>query len=136
MMSFLLSSCRVALGFALGTLFGWGLGQHLQDVCAPGVIRPTLNAPEQVAAFLNQLPPIAHATRLLANGVGMFLGLLLLRRLGHQRKSESHALAALFLTASIIDVIRVPHGLTLSLFTLASSLAAVWMGLGFVSRRR
>ena len=134
MMSFLLSSCRVALGFALGTLFGWGLGQLLQDVCAPNVIRPTLNAPEQVAAFLNQLPPIAHANRLLANGVGMFLGLLLLRRLGDPRKPESYALAALFLTTSIIDVVRVPHGLTLSVLTLATSLAAVWMGLRFGSR--
>jgi hypothetical protein len=136
MMSFLLSSCRVALGFALGTLFGWGLGQLLQDVCAPNVIRPTLNAPDQVAAFLKQLPPIAHASRLLANGAGMFLGLLLLRRRGDPRKPESHALAALFLTASIIDVVRVPHGLTLSVLTLATSLAAVWMGLGFRSRRR
>ena len=136
MMQFFWSSCRVALGFALGTLFGWGLGQLLQDVCAPNVIRPTLNAPDQVAAFLKQLPPIAHASRLLANGAGMFLGLLLLRRLGDPRKPESHALAALFLTASIIDVVRVPHGLTLSVLTLATSFAAVWMGLGFRSRRR
>ena len=93
-----------------------------------------MNAPDQVAAFLKQLPPIAHASRLLANGAGMFLGLLLLRRLGEPRKPESHALAALFLTASIIDVVRVPHGLTLSVLTLATSFAAVWMG--FRSRRR
>ena len=72
MSQFLLPSCRVALAFALGTLFGWGLGQHLQDVCAPNVIRPTLNAPDQVSAFLDQLHPIAHASRLLANGAGCF----------------------------------------------------------------
>jgi len=136
MMRFLLSSGRVALGFALGTLFGWGLGQHLQDVCAPDAIRPTLNAPDQVAVFLDQLPPVAHASRLLANGAGVFLGLLLLRCLGDQTKPESHALAALFLIASVIDVVRVPHGLTLSLLTLATSLAAVWMGLRFGSRSR
>lgn len=136
MSQFLLPSCRVALAFAIGTLFGWGLGQHLQDVCAPNVVRPTLNAPDQVSAFLDQLHPIAHASRLLANGAGMFLGLLLLRRLGGQLRPESHALAILFLTASVIDVVRVPRGLSLSLLTLATSLAAVWMGLSFRSRRR
>lgn len=123
------SSFRVALGFALGTAFGWGLGQHLQDLCAPDLIRPALNAPDQVASFLRALPPTAHAARLLASGSGMVLGILVMRRIGGSSKSESFALGALFLLACLMDLIRIPHGLTLSLLTLATSFTAVWIGI-------
>lgn len=129
MMQWLWSSFRVALGFALGTAFGWGLGQHLQDFCAPDLIRPALNAPDQVASFLRALPPTAHAARLLASGAGIVLGLVMLRRIGDPSKSESFALAALFLLACLMGLIRIPHGLTLSLLTLATSFTAVWIGM-------
>ena len=129
MIRLLWSTCRVSLGFALGTLFGWGLGQHLQDLCAPDVIRPTLNASDQLAAFLKALPPSAHTLRLLANVAGIVLGLVVLNRMGRSSKSESFALAALFLLACIVDLFRVPHGLTLSLLTLATAFTAVGIGI-------
>ena len=128
MMRFLSSSCRVALGFALGTLFGWGLGQHLQDLCAPDVIRPGLNDSDELATFLNTLPPTAHAMRILANGAGMILGLAIMNRMSRPSRSESFALAALFLLGCFMDLLRVPHGLTLSLLTMATAFTAVGIG--------
>ena len=129
MMRFLLSSCRVALGFALGTLFGWGLGQHLQDLCAPDVIRPVLNDSDQLATFLQALPLTAHAIRLLANGAGMILGFVVLNRIGRPSRSATYALAALFLLSCLMDLFRVPHGLTLSLLSTATAFMAVGIGM-------
>ena len=128
-MRFLLSSCRVALGFAIGTLLGWGLGQHLQDLCAPDVIRPGLNDSDQLASFLKALPPTAHAMRILANGAGMILGLAVVNRMGRSSRSESFALAALFLFGCLMELFRVPHGLTLSLFTMTTAFMAVGIGM-------
>ena len=129
MMQFLWSACRVALGFALGTLFGWGLGQHLQDLCAPDVIRPGLNDSDQLVSFLKALPPTAHGMRILANGAGMLLGFAVLNRMDSPSSSESFALAALFLLSCLVDLFRVPHGLTLSLLTMATAFTAVGIGI-------
>ena len=129
MIGLLWPACRVSLGFAIGTWIGWGLGQHLQDLCAPDVIRPAINASDPLAAFLKTLPPSAHALRLLANVAGVVLGFVVLSRMGRSSKSESFALAALFLLACIVDLFRVPHGLTLSLFTLATAFTAVGIGI-------
>ena len=129
MMRFLLPACRVSLGFALGTLFGWGLGQHLQDLCAHDVIRPALNDPDLLASFLKTLPPTAHAMRLIANGAGMVLGFAVLNGIGRPSKSESLALAALFLLASVMNLFRAPHGMTLSLLTMATVFTSVGIGI-------
>lgn len=131
----LLSALRVALGFAAGTFFSWGAGQTLQDLLAPNVQRPNANEAASVADFLQALPPLAHAGRLLGLGAGVMLGCALVRRLKGNRPVEAWALALLFGMGAVADVLRVPHGNALSVATVSLILPAAWMGIRLASRR-
>ena len=124
-----LSSLRVTTTFLLGTLFSWGLGQFLQDAVASHVVRPQVNDPLHVAEFLAQLPPSAHAGRLVAMGLGMALGTMLVRRWPGSRQLDAWALTLLFAAGAIFDVFRVNHGPALSICTIALVLPCCWMGI-------
>ena len=130
------SALRVALGFAIGTCFSWGVGQTLQDLLAPDVPRPQVNDASSLADFLVALPPLAHAGRLLGLGAGVILGVALVRRLPEGRTVEAWALALLFGLGAAADVLRVPHGNALSVCTVALILPAAWMGIRLASRRQ
>lgn len=136
MVQVVLSAMRVALGFAVGTLFNWGVGQTLQDFFAPHVPRPTSNDSESLSHFLESLPPLAHAGRLLGLGAGVMVGVALVRRMPHGRPMESWTLALLFGLGAVADVLRIPHGNALSVATVALVLPAAWMGIRIASRRR
>lgn len=129
MKNVLLSGLRISAGFILGTLFTWGLGQFLQDFLAPEISRPEVNDAAQVAEFLGALPPLAHAGRLLAMGLGMALGTFVVRRWPGNRPHEAWALTLLFGAGAVFDVFRVDHGPALSICTIALVLPSCWMGL-------
>lgn len=136
MANLLQASLRVAAGFFLSTLVGWGLGQWLQDCLSEGIPRPSVNDATQVSAFLAALPPVAHAGRLLAAGLGMMLGTWMVRRFSGNQPVEAWALIALYAAGAIFDVFRVDHGPALSIATVAMVLPCAWMGMNLASRSR
>ncbi len=129
MKDLLLSSLRVSTSFLLGTVFSWGGSQFLQDAFAPHVARPEVNDPAEIAEFLAQLPPAAHSGRLVAMGLGMALGTMVVRRLPGNRPLEAWGLTLLFAAGAIFDVFRVDHGAALSICTVALVLPCCWMGI-------
>ena len=131
----LFAALRISAIFLVSTLFGWGLGQTLQDMLSPDIPRPTENNAIDTARFLQQLPPLAHAARLLSKGLGVILGIALIRRLGQSRHVEFVALALLFLGFGVLDVIRVSHGLFLGSASVGTVLLSVWLGAKLSSTR-
>lgn len=136
MKNVLLSGLRISAGFLLGTLFTWGLGQFLQDFLAPEISRPEVNDAAQVAEFLGALPPLAHAGRLLAMGLGMMLGTMTVRRCPGGRPLEGWVLTMLFAAGVVMDLCRVDHGPALSIATVAMVFPCAWMGMNLASRGR
>ena len=136
MANLLQASLRVATGFFLSTLVGWGLGQALQDRLSGGISRPVVNDALHVSEFLAALPPAAHAARLLSAGLGMMLGTWMVRRFSRNQPVEAWALTALFAAGAVIDVFRVDHGPALSIATVAMVLPCAWMGMKLASRGR
>lgn len=117
-------------------MFSWGVGQTLQDILAQGVPRPSSNDRASLAQFLESLPPLAHAGRLVGLGAGVMLGCALVRRLNGNRPTEAWALALLFGMGAVADVVRVPHGNPLGIATIALILPSAWMGIRLASRRK
>lgn len=129
------AALRIAAIFVISKLFGWGLGQTLQDLLSPDIPRPIENNAIDTALFLQQLPPLTHAARLLSNGLGVILGIAWIRRLGQRRHVEFIALALLFLGFAVLDVIRVSHGLFLGSASIGTVLLSVWLGAKLSSTR-
>jgi len=136
MANLLKASLRVAAGFFLSTLVGWGLGQALQDRLSKGISRPAVNDALYVSEFLAALPPAAHAGRLFATGLGMVLGTWMVRRLSRHQPVEAWALAVLYAAGAVFDVFRVDHGPALSIAKVTMVLPCAWMGMNLGSRGR
>ena len=136
MTNLLQASLRIVAGFFLSTLVGWGLGQWLQDCFSEDISRPSVNDATQVSAFLAALPPVAHAGRLLAAGLGMMLGTWMVRRFSRNQPVEAWALTALYAAGAVFDVFRVDHGPALSIATVAMVLPCAWMGMKLASHGR
>lgn len=129
------TSLVVVASFGVGLAVAWMLGQTAQDLLAPEVPRPLVNRPEAVRAFLQELPPRAHAARLMAHGLGVFLAVAGARRILPHRRLEAWTVAAMFAVTSFAEAWLVLGPSPLAVAQVVTVLPCAWMGLRFTERR-
>ena len=129
------ASLVVVASFGVGLSVAWLLGQAAQDLLAPDVPRPLVNRPEDVRAFLQALPPPAHAARLMAHGLGVFLAVAGARRILPQRRLEAWTVASMFAATSLAEAWVVQGPSPLAVAHVVTVLPCAWMGLRFTERR-